>query len=78
MEVLKIIITVIFVIVCLSLSVCVLAQEGKSAGLSGSISGLADTYWGKNRSRSKEGGLLKATIILGAAFIVLSIVLNVL
>ena len=78
MEVLKIIITVIFVIVCLSLSVCVLAQEGKSAGLSGSISGLADTYWGKNRSRSKEGGLLKATIILGAAFIVLAIVLNVL
>ncbi len=78
MEVLKIIITVIFVIVCLSLSVCVLAQEGKCAGLSGSISGLADTYWGKNRSRSKEGGLLKATIILGAAFIVLSIVLNVL
>ena len=46
MEVLKIIITVIFVLVCLSLSVCVLAQVGKSAGLSGSFSGLAVTFWG--------------------------------
>lgn len=44
MEVLKIIVTIIFVLACLALSVCVLAQEGKSAGLSGSISGLADTY----------------------------------
>ncbi len=77
MEVLKIIVTIIFVLACLALSVCVLAQEGKSAGLSGSISGLADTYWGKNRSRSKEGGLLKATIVLSVIFFVFSIVLNV-
>ncbi len=78
MEVLKIVVTVIFVIACFALSACVLAQEGKSAGLSGSISGLADTYWGKNRSRSREGGLLKATIILSVIFFVFSIILNVL
>lgn len=51
-------------------------QEGKQAGLTGAISGAAETYWGKNKGRSMEGGLVLATRILAAVFIVLSLLLN--
>ena len=60
MEVLKIVLTVVYIIVSLALVILVLMQEGKSAGL-GSISGAAETYWGKNKGRSMEGGLVLAT-----------------
>ena len=75
MGVLKIVLTVLFIIVCLALVVLVLMQEGKSAGL-GAIAGEADTYWGKNKGRSMEGALVKSTKFLAIAFIVISIVLN--
>lgn len=77
MEVVKTIVTVIYVIICITLAAIVLMQEGKSAGLTGSISGVADTYWGKNKGRSMEGALEKSTKFLAAGFILLSIVLNV-
>jgi preprotein translocase subunit SecG len=76
MAVLKIIITIIYVIICLALVVVVLMQEGKSAGLSGAINGVADTYWGKNKGRSMEGTLEKFTKALAVGFILLSVVLN--
>ena len=75
MEILKIVITIIFVIDCIALSAVVLMQEGKSAGL-GTISGMAATYWGQNRGRSMEGTLVKVTKILAALFIILAAVLN--
>lgn len=68
--------TILFVIVSLALVVLVLMQEGKSAGLTGSINGMADTYWGKNKGRSLEGKLVKITRILVVVFFVLAIVLN--
>lgn len=74
---LKTIVTIIFVLICVALTVIVLLQEGKSAGL-GSISGMADTYWGKNKGRSMEGNLEKFTKFAAIAFILLAIVLNVL
>lgn len=76
MEILRAIVTVVYVLICLGLVVVVLMQEGKSAGLSGSINGVADTYWGKNKGRSMEGALIKITKLLGALFIVISVVLN--
>ena len=75
MAVLRTILTVIFVIICIALTVLVLMQEGKSQGL-GSISGMADTYWGKNKGRSMEGTLEKFTTFAAVAFMVLAIVLN--
>lgn len=75
MAVLKIILTIIFVIDCIALTAVVLMQEGKDAGL-GTIAGAADTYWGQNRGRSMEGGLEKATKIMVAIFFVLAIVLG--
>ncbi|MBP3490138.1 MAG: preprotein translocase subunit SecG [Roseburia sp.] len=75
MEILKTILTVVFIIVCLLLTVIILLQEGKSAGL-GAIAGAADTYWGKNKGRSMEGRLVTGTKILVALFIILAVVLN--
>lgn len=75
MGALRIILTVIFIFVCLALVVTVLMQEGKSAGL-GSISGAAETYWGKNKGRSMEGRLVQFTKILAVLFMLLSIILN--
>ena len=77
MDVLKVIVTIIYVIICIALVVIVLMQEGKSAGLSGAINGVADSYWGKNKGRSMEGALEKFTKALAVGFIVLSMVLNV-
>lgn len=75
MEILKTVLTIIFVIDCIALSAIILLQEGKSAGL-GTISGAADTYWGQNRGRSMEGALVKSTKFLAILFLVLAVVLN--
>ena len=55
MGALRITLTIIFIIICLALTVLVLMQEGKDEGL-GAISGAAETYWGKNKGRSMELG----------------------
>lgn len=67
--------TIIFILVCIALTVIVLAQEGKDAGL-GSIGGLTESYWGKNKSRSIEGNLVRITKFLAIGFIVIAIILN--
>ncbi|MBO4652565.1 MAG: preprotein translocase subunit SecG [Lachnospiraceae bacterium] len=70
------IVKVIYILICVVLTAIVLMQEGKNAGLTGSISGAAETYWGKNKGRSMEGTLVWLTRVLAAAFIILSVVLN--
>ncbi|HIS07323.1 preprotein translocase subunit SecG [Lachnoclostridium sp. An196] len=75
MGILRIVLTVVFVLVSIALVVLVLMQEGKSAGL-GAIAGAAETYWGKNKGRSMEGTLVRLTKILAAAFILLAVILN--
>ena len=76
MGVLRIILTVIFMIDCIALVALVLMQEGKSAGL-GAISGAAESYWGKNKGRSMEGKLEKATRYLVILFFLSAVVLNI-
>lgn len=75
MEILKTVLLILFTIDCIALTVIVLMQEGKSAGL-GTIAGMADSYWGQNKGRSMEGALVKSTKFLAILFIVLAAVLN--
>ena len=76
MNVLDYIVGVVFMLVCAALVVLVLAQEGKSQGL-GTIQGtIENTYWGKNKGRSREGVLKKVTICLSVLFVVIALVLN--
>ena len=67
---------IIFCILGVALSAIILMQEGKSQGL-GAISGMADTYWGKNKGRSIEGGLEKFTKIAAVLFFIVALVLDV-
>ena len=76
MAVLKTILTVVFIILSIVITVTILMQEGKSAGL-GAIAGAADTYWGKNKGRSMEGMLVKITRVLLALFLIISAVLTI-
>ena len=75
MAVLKTILSVLFIIISLIITVVILMQEGKSAGL-GAISGASDTYWGKNKGRSMEGVLVKLTRVCVILFLVIAVVLN--
>lgn len=75
MGALRIVLTIFFILICLALVVLVLMQEGRSAGL-GSISGAAESYWGKNKGRSMEGKLVKITKILAVLFVLVSVILN--
>ena len=75
MGTLRMVLTIIFILICIALVILVLMQEGKSAGL-GSISGAAETYWGKNKGRSMEGMLVKLTRVAVILFLVLAMVLN--
>lgn len=71
------IVTIIVSIVSVIMIVLVCLQEGKSAGLSSSISGGSETYWSRNKGRSKEGRLEKWTTILAIIFFIAAILLNV-
>ena len=75
MSVLNTILTVVFIILSIVITVVILMQEGKSAGL-GAIAGAADTYWGKNKGRSMEGMLVKLTRVGVLLFLVIAMVLN--
>jgi len=74
-EVAILILEVLYVLVCIALIGIVLLQQGKTAGL-GAIAGAGESYWGKNKARSMEGGLHKATVALAVTFIVLSLAVN--
>ena len=75
MGVIRIVVTIVFIVVCVAITALVLLQEGKTQGL-GAISGAAESYWGKNKARSMEGVLERLTRILAISFIILALVLN--
>ena len=74
---LKIVITILFIIVSVLISIIILMQQGKDAGL-GSLSGqVTDTYWTKNKGRSKEGMMVKVTSALVVLYFIFATVLNI-
>ncbi len=79
MTVLKYIILGIYVIICIALIIIATIQTKDSSGASGAITGSStNNFYEKNKGRTKEGKLKRYTIILGIAFIVVSIVLGIL
>ncbi len=76
MAVLKTVLTAALILISVVITVIILMQEGKSAGL-GAIAGASDTYWSKHKDRSMEGMLVKVTRLLVALFLLISIVLNI-
>ena len=76
MAILKNVLIVVQIIVSLVLTTVVLMQSGKEAGLSGSIAGGAETFFGKNKARTIDGMLSILTTVLAILFIVISFVLS--
>ncbi|MBQ3225529.1 MAG: preprotein translocase subunit SecG [Clostridia bacterium] len=66
---------ILHIIIALVLVVVVLFQSGKSAGLSGSIAGGADTFFGKNKGRTIDAILEKWTSVIAILFLVTSVLL---
>ena len=79
MEILKTILIVIYAIVCLVLIVIASMQSSEDDGASNTIMGGAqnNSFYEKNKGRTREGKLKRWTIILGITFIVLTIVLGI-
>lgn len=69
------ILTILQVILAVAVIVLVLLQQSKSAGLSGAISGGAETFFGKNKGRTMDALLRKLTVIGGAALAVTTLLL---
>ncbi len=76
MGALNIVLTILQVLSGLALTVIVLMQSGKSAGLSGAISGGADTFLSKGKAKTLDAKLAKATKWFALAFVLLTLVLH--
>lgn len=76
-EVMQIILSVALVLVAIALILVILLQSGKSDGLSGALSGAAETFFGKNKSRSIEAKLARATAWCAGIFVLLTFVLAI-
>ena len=78
MDALKLIITILQLLCGLAIILAVLFQSGKSAGLSGAIGGVADSFLAKNKAKTMDAKLARATKWIGAVFLILTLILLIL
>ncbi len=74
----KLFITILQLLCGLAIILAVLFQSGKNAGLSGAIGGVADSFLSKNKAKTVDAKIARATKWIGAAFLILTIVLLIL
>ena len=78
MNALTLVITILQLLCGLAIILAVLFQSGKSAGLSGTIGGVADSFLAKNKAKTMDAKLARATKWIGAVFLVLILILLIL
>lgn len=79
MQVVKIILVVVDFIICIALTILAMMQSKDDAGLSSTITGSSTSnFFEKNKGRTKEGMLKRWTIILGVAFVIVTIATSIL
>lgn len=71
----KMFVTILQLLCGLAVIAVVLLQSGKSAGLSGSIGGVADSFLSRNKARTWDAKLARATKWVGAVFLILTLAL---
>ena len=76
MSAITIILTIVQVLSGVAVTAIVLMQSGKSAGLSGAISGGAETFLSKGRAKTWDAKLAKATKWFALAFVILTLSLH--
>lgn len=77
MEILRIIMAVIYILLCIALIIVVLAQSAKQGGV-GVLGGETDSYLGKNGGKTYDAMLSRLTKVLSVFFGIISIVLGLL
>lgn len=78
MNALTLVITILQLLCGVAIILAVLCQSGKSAGLSGTIGGVADSFLAKNKAKTMDAKLARATKWIGAVFLILTLVLLIL
>lgn len=77
MDAIKIILSIVYFIICLVLIILTLKQSKGDEGLSSTITGAgSDNFYEQNKGRTKEGRMTKWTIILGVVFVILTVVIG--
>ena len=74
----KLAVTILQLLCGLAIILIVLFQSGKSAGLSGSIGGVADSFLARNKAKTMDAKLARATKWVGAVFLILTLILLIL
>ena len=78
MEIAKTILTIVYFIIALAMIILALIQTKEDGGLSSTITGSStNNFYEKNKGRTKEGKMKRATIILMVLFIVLTLALGI-
>lgn len=72
------ILCVLILLACIGVNVCILLQNKRSGGFTGSVSGMGgqQTYWDKNKGKSFEKRLEKYTVVISIVFVVLTLISN--
>lgn len=63
-------------VISVILTIIVMMQEGKEGGLTSSLTGGSDTYWSKNKGKSKEATLRKITVVLGVLYMGIALLIS--
>lgn len=77
MNAIEIIIGILVILVSLVIIAAIILQQGRRSGINGAISGGADTFLSKNKARTVDATLSRATKYVAILFFILAIVANV-
>ena len=72
----KLALMIIDLIVIVLLMAIIILQSGKTSGLSGALAGGSDTYLAKNKAKTLDARLARATKWVAGVFVVLTVILN--
>ena len=75
MDIPKLVLSIVLVLIDLVLIMVVMLQSGKSAGLSGAIAGVADTFMSKNKAKGWDAKLARWTKWVAIGFMVITLVI---
>ncbi|MBR3132833.1 MAG: preprotein translocase subunit SecG [Clostridia bacterium] len=79
MDILENVLYIVYAVICVVIIILTLIQRSEDGGASGAIMGSSSAnFYEKNKGRTKEGKLKRATITLGVVFVILTVVLTIL